>query len=171
MVKGFRHWTVRVRSAYPIPEESVALLTSVLLFQDPDMSEKLRQLGEPLRTGGSFTNVVLILLGLVAVVVFAHYLGKLQELFRRPIVHDEPMDLYCDLLFRLRLSRPQRQLMRYVARDLGLKNPAAILISEKLFDQRTEQWRKDRLRVLNAGRHAQSESVWQFIRDQLFPPS
>lgn len=142
----------------------------LLQSQDPVLSEKLRQLGEPIRTTGSLPKVALIMAGLIAVLIVAYYLGKLQEILRRPIVvQDAPFDLFVDLLRRLRLSGAQRRLMRRLARDLGLKNPSAILISEALFDQRLAEWHKAQSRVDRHTGAAAAEEVWQGIRQRLFP--
>lgn len=140
-----------------------------LLFQDTEFLEKLRQLGEPVRTGGSFPKVVLVLVGLLGVLVLAYFLGKLQEILRKPMVHNEPLDLYTDLLRRLRLSRPDRRLMRQLARDLGLPHPTVLLISESLFDRYVLQWQKSRHRGGEAGSGAVTEDKWSGIRAKLFP--
>ncbi len=147
-----------IQSAWPL----------FLASQDLELSEKLRQLGEPLRTGGSVPKVLLLCLVIVGIVVAAYYLGKLQEAFRKPVVRDAPMELYCDLLWRLGLSRNQRRLLRHVAKDLDLRHPTAILISEALFDRTVENWRRHRGGLRGASKQAESAADWDSIRARLF---
>ncbi|MEK6675530.1 MAG: hypothetical protein AABZ47_07740 [Planctomycetota bacterium] len=134
-----------------------------------EFSEKLRQLGEPIRRDGSFTGVLLILLGVAAVVVFANYMGKLQELLRKPIAPSDPERLYFGLLKRLPLNRTQRNGLIGLARELRLEHPTILLISESLFDRYLEQWRRHQRISLPSVRPTMDDNQWINTRQILFP--
>jgi len=138
-------------------------------FQNPSISEQLDKLGEPLRTGGSVINVLLIIAGICVLLFVAYGLGKLQERLRKPVVHDEPTALFHDLLLRLHLPRPLRRILQDMAHAPPLKHPAVLLLSEASFDRHAQSWLRQHRPPNPSGASAEAQCMQ--IRSILFPPS
>ncbi len=117
------------------------MMVKVLLQLDA-LPELRRAIRDEFQTGGSILGVLLALLGLAAVVLLAYLLAELQR--KRavgPAKNDDPERLYRDLLGKLGLATDERQVLDTLAREMRLKHPAVILLSEALFDRHVAGWR------------------------------
>ena len=127
------------------------------------LSEVQRAVRDQFLRGGSFTSVLIVLLCIVAGVLLAYVLTQMFRVRPKRKRFDSPQQLFNDLLERLNLSAPQRQLLDSMVRDLRLKQPSTILLSEILFDRSLVQWRDAR-----HGAGADRQLVGQ-VRAALFP--
>ena len=105
-----------------------------------DLSEIQEAVRDQFQRGGSFTRVVVVLLCILAGVLLAYVLTQLLGARPKRKRSDNPQLLFLDLLDELKISVPQRRLLNHMVRDLRLKQPSTILLSETLFDQFVTQW-------------------------------
>jgi len=142
-------------------------MTPILLQADrlPLFYQAVR---EQFNQGGTFGSILIVLAGLVALVSLAYFLNRLEQ---RATAHSEPSDaqrLFRDLVVRLGLNDSQRHLLDAVAKDLRLKNPTVLLLSERAFDRYVQEWsvrQKDRPPLGPAER----EQIVSRMRGRLFP--
>lgn len=97
---------------------------------------------------------------LVAILVIAWAAGRFQE-WRVEPARRQPMALYMRLMRKLQIPLTDRWRMCQLAITLGLKHPAALLISREHFDAAIEQYR--------TRRPLASMAAFQTVRTRLFP--
>lgn len=134
---------------------------TVLLQTTPlERLEAVRQQFNRQGTGG---DVVLTILGLLALVGVAIVLYRLQRRSRRPDIH-HPRKLFTSLLHKLDLSPGERHLLRRMAADLKPTQPATLLLGEGVFHSQATHW-------LRSGRRARPDDAATVTKlaQRLFP--
>lgn len=114
-------------------------MTPVLLQSD-QMPQFYRAVREQFNQGGTIGSMLIVLASFAALVLLVYVLNRLEQ---RATTNTEPSDaqrLFRDVVGRLGLNEAQRQLLESVAKDLRLRNPAILLLSERLFDQHVQEW-------------------------------
>ena len=117
--------------------------------------------------GGTLDSILVVLAGLVALVSAVYFLNRLDL---KATAHSEPSDaqrLFRDLLTRLGLNDAQRHLLDAVAKDLRLKNPTVLLLSERAFDRYVQEWAGRQKGRAPLG--TEREQVISRMRGRLFP--
>ncbi len=135
------------------------MLTSLLLQSDR-LPEFYRAVREQFSKGGSPTKAIIAILAIAALVLLVYMLNRLERRVAAPVETNDPQRLFRDLLPKLGLTTDQRHELDALLRSLSLPNPAAILLSEKLFDQAVAQAHRDSPR---------SAESFRRIRARLFP--
>ena len=112
-------------------------MTRAILLQvkGMDLFDSLRQ---RFAAGGDWTDAVVVLLAfgvLFSLLLAGHTLHR-----RRRGEQCRPKQLFRRLLLRLDLSVPQRDLLRRLATDRRLDNPAVLLLSRGIFESHASQW-------------------------------
>jgi hypothetical protein len=144
-------------------------LTGAYLSQVVRFADWRRAVEDEFRGGGSLFWSLLAFAGLVIVVVMVYWLSERQQKKIDGVnEYRNPQRLFRDLLQRLELLPPQRQLLETVARDQRLKHPTVILLSEGLYDRHVNEWLRSRNRpVLGTEGHAETQSLTR-ARRRLF---
>ena len=142
------------------------MMVAVLLQTDrlPDFYQAVRA---QFNKGGTLGSMLIVLAGLIALVLLVYFLNRLEQ---KATTHTEPSDaqrLFRDLLARLGLTESQRRLLDAVARDLRLKNPTVLLLSERLFDRHVEEWAASQ--KARAAAAPGREQLVSRMRARLFP--
>ncbi len=109
--------------------------------------------------GGSFATVLLVLSGLAAMLVVAYYLAKRQRKTADNARHTDHGQLFSELVDKLDLSPPQRDLLEVAAKSLRLSKPAVILISSAMFDSHLEDWQSQQTGMSGGNRAVASPSA------------
>ncbi len=115
-------------------------MNEALLLELNRLTGFQRAVRDHFQQGGSIMAAFFVLAGIVAVVVLVKLLTQSQKRSERPTATDQPQALFADLLAGLELTQQQRRLLTAVAQELGIKNPAVILLSGTLFDQYVGRW-------------------------------
>ena len=116
---------------------------------------------------GTLDSILVVLAGLVALISAVYFLNRLDQ---RATAHSEPSDaqrLFRDLLTRLGLNDSQRHLLDAVAKDLRLKNPTVLLLSERAFDRYVQEWAGRQKGRAQLG--TDREQIISRMRGRLFP--
>ena len=129
------------------------------------LTEIQQAVRDQFQRGGSLSTVLVVVLCVSAAVLLVWVLTRLFRAREGGNLPDNPKQLFHDLLEKLDVSAPQRQVLDRMAKDLRLKQPSTILLSESLFERCAAQWRTGR-----AGARGDQELVCQ-IRAVLFPKS
>lgn len=123
--------------------------------------------------GETVSSLVLGIGCLVAVVVFVLVMGRVQSGWNR---HNEkakedshPQRLFMHLLCALGFTAAQRQLIESVARASTLRHPAALLISDVLFDRSVAQWDERTSKGPADSRRVEDRRALAMVRGRLFP--
>ena len=121
-------------------------MIETILLQIPTggLNETLRAVRGRFQEGGSFAVILLLMATVLSIFWIANLFAKRQRRTRATTLPPDPGRLFSDLMSRLGMTPQQRKALEHVARDLRLANPAAILVSETLFDRGLERWRADR---------------------------
>jgi len=114
--------------------------------------------------GGTLGSVLIVLACLTGVVLLVYFLNRLEQRSTKSVEPSDAQRLFRDVLARLGLNEGQRQLLEAVAKDLRLKNPTVLLLSERLFDQNVQEWARRQ-----KGRSEDREQVVSRMRSRLFP--
>ena len=107
----------------------------------PDFYRAMEKQFHPEDTGSS----MLLALGVVAVLIVVVYAATRFE--RRPKVPvglDHPGRVLKDALQKLGFTPAQQRTLESFARDSKVPHPAALLLSERLFDQHVTAWQSKR---------------------------
>jgi len=128
------------------------------------LPEFYRAVREQFNKGGTLGSVLIVLAGLAGVVLLVYILNRLEQKSTTNTGPSDAQRLFRDVLARLGLNEAQRQLLEGVAKDLRLKNPTVLLLSERLFDQNVQEWAGRQ-----KGRAADREQVVSRMRSRLFP--
>lgn len=125
------------------------------------------------RHGESVSSLVLGIGALIGVVVVILVIARLQSRWKRRAEKSQedshPQRLYTHLMCALGFTAPQRQLLDALARASQLEHPAALLISDVLFDRCVTEWEK-RAGPPPAGEHRlEDRQVLTYARNRLFP--
>jgi len=129
-----------------------------------------RSVRERFQEGGSGEETLLVLLILAAAVSFAFFLNRvLQRKRTRRRRALSPQQLFENLLGKLNLTEAQRKLLSATARDLGLKDPAMILLSPTLFDRHAQQWQNRRGPSGGRTQERHHQEIIAQARRSLFP--
>ena len=114
--------------------------------------------------GGTLGSVLIVLASLAGVVLLVYFLNRLEQRSTKSVEPSDAQRLFRDVLARLGLNEAQRQLLESVSKDLRLKNPTVLLLSERLFDQNVQEWAGRQ-----KGRAAERDKVVSRMRSRLFP--
>jgi|CXWL01.1.fsa_nt_gi hypothetical protein len=110
---------------------------------------------------------------LVAVVVLVLVIARLQARWnqREEKAQEEshPQRLYMHLICALGFTATQRHLLEAVAKASTLAHPAALLMSDVLFDQSVVQWERLAGEVHADARRIDDRRALAFARSRLFP--
>ena len=129
------------------------------------LTEIQQAVRDQFQRGGSLTTVLVVVLCVSVGVLLIWALTRLFRTREGGNLPDNPKQLFHGLLEKLDVSAPQRQVLDRMVKDLRLKQPSTILLSESLFERCAAQWRTGR-----AGARGDQELVCQ-IRAVLFPKS
>ncbi len=139
-----------------------------LLLQSDQLPLFYQAVREQFNQGSTFGSILVVLAGLVALVTAVYFLNRWDQ---KATAHSEPSDaqrLFRDLVVRLGLNDSQRHLLDAVAKDLRLKNPTVLLLSERAFDRHVQEWAA-RGKGRPALGPAEREQIVSRMRSRLFP--
>ena len=142
---------------------------TVLLAMPAQLTEVQRAVRDRFQEGGSFTAVMLVLLGVTGVVLAVYYLTLRQRRVKDNTRRASPERLFRDLMGKLDLTSPQRQYLDTMARDLRIKHPAVILLSPELFDRYLGEWQAWQHRTADDKDEQMNPRTAARIRTALFP--
>lgn len=126
--------------------------------------ERLRGIRDHLAMDSTFLDLAIVLLVVATIVVVVF--GSLALIHRRRTRRiRNPGRLFRELLRRLPLDGPQRDLLRRIARDLRLDQPAVLVLSPQVFRSHANRW-------MSLARRANRETERRVTRfaETLFPP-
>lgn len=141
----------------------------VLSVMPAQLTEIQRSVREQFQEGGSFLTAMLVLLGITGVVLAAYCLTLRQRRAGEHAQRASPERLFRDLMDKLDLTSPQRQLLDTMARDLRIKQPAVILLSPDLFDRYLGEWHVRQHPMTIDGDEQVNPRMAAQIRAALFP--
>lgn len=125
------------------------------------------------REGESISSLLLGVGGLVAVVVLMLVIARLQSRWngQKEVSAEEstPQRFYVHLLCALGFTATQRQLLEALAKASTLLNPAALLMSDTLFDRCVTEWEQQTGGVPADGRRIEDRNTLAAARSRLFP--
>ena len=101
--------------------------------------ERVHGIRDRFATGGSTTDVMQVLV-LLAVGLLVLYLAAVLWQHHRRRQINNPRRLFGEVLRQLPLSVAQRDLLRRIARELGLDHPAALVLSPQVFRSHANRW-------------------------------
>ena len=136
-----------------------------LLVQIRTSDERLFAIRDRLADGGMASEAALTFLGLAGGLLLLYFVLCLRRRGRRREM-DDSQGLFHSLLSDLGLTVRQRDLMRRIARDRQLKEPAVLLVAPALYWTYATQWLESATGRTDAI-HAQLES----LAAVLFPQS
>ena len=119
---------------------------------------------EQFNKGGTLGSVLIVLASLAGLVLLVYCLNRLEHKSTKNTEPSDAQRLFRDVLAKLGLNEAQRQLLEGVAKELRLKNPTLLLLSERLFDQHVREWAGRQ-----KGRAAERDKVVSRMRSRLFP--
>jgi len=111
-----------------------------ILLQSDRLPEFYRAIREQFSKGSSPTQALIAVGAVAALVLLVYVLNRLERRVAAPIETNDPQRLFHELLPKLGFNTEQRQFLEVVTHELHLKQPAAILLSEELFDQAVAAW-------------------------------
>jgi hypothetical protein len=132
------------------------------------LTETLQGVRDHFEQGGSVSVLLLVLAGLAAAVCLAVCLTRRQRQGDGNVETADSNRLFSDLLDKLDLTAEQRHMLGTAVTDLGLGQPAVILLSPVLFDSHLDRWLGRESGAGNADR-ASRERVLREARKVLFP--
>ncbi len=135
-----------------------------LLLQSNDLPAFYEAMRKQFSQGGSVGKALLALAALASLLVFAHFLNRVERKVTVPAEPNDPQKLFRDLLPKLSLTLAQRQTLDTIVKDLKLRQPAVMLISETLFDNYLAQWRAQ-----TGAPDPQHEEQLRRLKPRLFP--
>jgi len=141
-----------------------------MMVLQTELTEIQKSVADHFQKGGGILSMMLVMLGIAGIVALVAWLSRRQEKIHSPTTTSNPQKLFHGLLAKLDLTVQQRSLLKSVARDLRMPQPAALLISKELFSKSVKEW-NDRTRASadrKAGPKLSSELVEQITR-VLFP--
>lgn len=142
---------------------------TVFLAMPAQLTEIQRAVRDRFQEGGSFTAVMLVLLGVAGVVLAAYYLTLRQRRANENARQASPERLFRDLLGKLDLTSHQRQILHTMVSDLRIKHPAVILLSPELFDCYLGEWQVRQHRTTIDEDEQMNPRITARIRRALFP--
>ena len=101
--------------------------------------ERVHGIRDRFATGGSTTDVMQVLV-LLAVGLLLLYLAAILWQHHRRRHINNPRRLFGEVLRQLPLSVAQRDLLRRIARELGLDHPAVLVLSPQVFHSYSNRW-------------------------------
>jgi hypothetical protein len=101
-------------------------------------SERYQSMRERFVQGGEPTELALVLLALAG--LFALLLGLQAFRRRRQQEPNRPAKLFSRLISGLQLTVAERDLIRRIARDSRLENPAVLFVSRAIYEAHGERW-------------------------------
>jgi len=114
---------------------------TALLLQSDGLTPTQHAVRAQFQEGGSFADVLLIVLCLVTLVVLVWWLtNRLRRGEAVPERLYDPERLFADWMDRLDFSVSQRQLLDTIVKELRVENPATMLLSSARFDRTVDQW-------------------------------
>lgn len=145
----------------------------MMLAEITDFELWQRAVRNQFRQGESVSSLLLGVGGLVTVVVVVLVIARLQSRWnsRKEIGVEEshPQRLYVHLLCALGFTAAQRQLLEALAKTSTLLHPAALLMSDTLFDRCVAEWEKETGDVRADSRRIEDRKVLAAARIRLFP--
>jgi|GEM_PF-5976644 len=123
-------------------------MTHLILTSDNTLPFVQQAMHDQFQKGGTYGSVALTIAGLAAMVVMVYALQRWYDATHHG--KDEsshPIRLFRELLRRMNVSQQEREMITQIARDQRCKNPAALLISDRLFDEYTGAWRAKNTRA------------------------
>ena len=139
----------------------------MVAWAKPGLTETQRAVREHFSTGGSYLELFLLFLALVACVVFLNAARRRQEHAEERDDAPDPARLFDDLMEKMVSAEPQRQFLSRVATALALGHPSILLFTPGLFDKTMDQWRKRR-GSLDRESQSDQEALVRQIRQSLF---
>lgn len=114
---------------------------SVFLLQASRLTPVQRAVRDQFERGGSFSEILVVVVGLFALVLVAHLLSRrLGGDAEKNATIDDPKALFENLLGKLGLPASQERILKSVAREVDLQHPTAILLSPASLDRAVERW-------------------------------
>jgi hypothetical protein len=107
-------------------------------------------------------QILLFALMVVCIIALMWMIARIQQARSRP-ARAQPMNLYLRLQRRLHLPLWTRFRLWRLARQLNIEHPAALLISEQLFDEAVERYR------ISGRASTSTQTAFAGVRAQLFP--
>lgn len=142
---------------------------TVLLVMPAQLTEIQRSVRDQFQEGGSFLTATLVLLGIAGVVLATYCLTLRQRRAGENARRASPEQLFRDLMDKLDLTSPQRQLLDTMTRDLRIKQPAVIVLSPDLFDRYLGEWHVRQRRTTVDEDEQTNPRMEAQIRATLFP--
>lgn len=133
-------------------------MMAMLLSSLAQLTGSQKAVRDQFQEGGSFAAVLLVLSGLAAMLYVAYYLAKRQRKTAVDTRHTDHGQLFSELVDKLDLSPPQRDLLEAAAKSLRLSKPAVILISSAMFDSYLAKWQSQQTGMSSGNRAAASSS-------------
>ena len=101
--------------------------------------DRIHGIRDRFSAGGSTEGFIVVLLSMAALFVLLYVLSRTLRRWRFRQT-DNPRKLFHEVIRNLPLTIPQRELLRRMARDLGLDHPAVMLLSPQIFRTHANQW-------------------------------
>lgn len=110
-----------------------------LLMQALTPKERLSGIQDRLSDGSTLGDIFLTLLGLATFVAFLYIMFGLQRRLRRTEI-DDSRRLFRSALVELGITVRQRDLLRRIAGDLRLPEPAVLLLGSGIYWSHARRW-------------------------------
>jgi hypothetical protein len=90
--------------------------------------------------GGSYTELMLALVVIAAFFVLSAVIQRVQQRGWRHRANADPYGLFRKTIRHLRLPVIERDVLMRMSRDLNLHDPTTLLLSPRLFRDRSAEW-------------------------------
>lgn len=130
--------------------------------------ELARTMREQFSKGVSLSSLAIFLAAIFGLALLLFFLGRLQNRRHQQTKPDDAVRLYHGILSRLRLTFPQRRLLKAIAKEMRLTNPAVILLSPERFQKAAEGYRIALMRKGNSAGSVSPQTLGRLSR-ALFP--
>ena len=101
--------------------------------------ERVHGIRDRFATGGSTADVMQVLVLLAVGLLLLYLVTVVLQHYRRRQINN-PRKLFGEVLCQLPLSVAQRDLLRRIARELGLDHPAVLVLSPQVFRSYSNRW-------------------------------
>jgi len=117
---------------------------NAILGQSNDMPLFYQALREQFNRGGTFGSVLITLGGFALLILVVAVLTRFDQ--RRRVIPepDHSARVFREALQKLGVPPSQQRVFEAMAGETKARHPAALLLSEKLYDQHVAQWHSNR---------------------------
>lgn len=147
-------------------------MTPVFIAEVTDFELWQRAVRQQFQDGESIGSILLGVGILVGVVLLVMVLGRLQNRWRgaNPVQEEShPQRLYTHLLCALGFTSAQRRLLESLGKASALEHPAALLISDVLFDRSVSSWERQAGQKMADAQRLEERRSLEIARARLFP--